>query len=56
VPQRRINAYNKDEKGDTFKDGDLVVRFVDCTKMGPKACETEAQPYIQRLQSSLKNS
>ncbi|KAL1841679.1 hypothetical protein VTJ49DRAFT_6718 [Mycothermus thermophilus] len=44
VDQHVLNAYNKGAGGQEYKDGDLVVRFPDCSG---KACETETQAFVQ---------
>lgn len=48
VDQRVINAYSKGDKGEEYREGDLVVRFPECTADGPESCETVSQPLVQQ--------
>ncbi|KAK3293473.1 galactosyl transferase GMA12/MNN10 family-domain-containing protein [Chaetomium fimeti] len=47
VDQRLINSYVKGGKDEEYKDGDLVIRFPECTATGPQACEKESQVFAQ---------
>ncbi|EAQ84001.1 hypothetical protein CHGG_10405 [Chaetomium globosum CBS 148.51] len=47
VDQRILNSYAKGDKDAEYKDGDLVIRFPECTSTGPQACETESQVFAQ---------
>jgi mannan polymerase II complex MNN11 subunit len=47
VDQRVLNAYAKGGKEEEYKDGDLVVRFPECTAAGAQSCETQSQVFVQ---------
>lgn len=53
VPQRYINSYNTEESGEAYQNGDMVVRFPGCAKVGYPACEAEAAKY-EKLWSGTK--
>ena len=55
VDQRLLNAYLKNTEGAEYKDGDLTVRFTECSK-NPKTCEAESQRFAQQWRSFFKNS
>jgi mannan polymerase II complex MNN11 subunit len=57
VPQHIMNAYNKGDtaaKGETFKDGDFVVRFGGCEQIG-RDCVAEAAPYSKQWKTAFRN-
>ncbi|KAK4039122.1 galactosyl transferase GMA12/MNN10 family-domain-containing protein [Parachaetomium inaequale] len=47
IDQRVINAYGKGGKEEEYKDGDLVIRFPECTAAGAQSCETQSQVFVQ---------
>jgi mannan polymerase II complex MNN11 subunit len=56
VDQRVINAYNKGAKDAEYKDGDLAVRFPECTTESKEACEIETKPFAQAWRRVFENS
>ncbi|KAK1596126.1 galactosyl transferase GMA12/MNN10 family protein [Colletotrichum navitas] len=54
VPQKIFNSYNRYEKGEIFKDGDLVIRAAGCTKSGERACEEELNSYNKKWRTTFK--
>ncbi|KAL2021540.1 hypothetical protein VTK56DRAFT_7039 [Thermocarpiscus australiensis] len=56
VDQGIINAYSKGTKGAEYKNGDIVVRLVDCLAAGAQACETESQRFVQQWRTNFANS
>jgi mannan polymerase II complex MNN11 subunit len=54
VPQRILNAYDQDESGDKYENGDMVIRFSNCPKTGEKSCEKIAQDYKAAWQAAFK--
>jgi len=60
LPQRVLNSYNTNMKGpektDIYKDGDFVIRFVDCD---PDAigndCERELDPFYKKWRAVASN-
>ncbi|KAK0635011.1 galactosyl transferase GMA12/MNN10 family-domain-containing protein [Bombardia bombarda] len=56
VDQRIMNSYSKGGKGAEYKDGDIAVRFIDCTPQGDKSCESESQRFAQQWRISFKNA
>jgi len=55
VDQRLLNSYHTDAQGAQYKDGDLTVRFTECSK-SPKTCEAASQRFAQQWRSFFKNS
>jgi hypothetical protein len=55
IPQRIMNAYSKeDAAGDgTYKDGDLVIRFAGCDKVG-RDCAAEAEPFSKQWKTAFR--
>ncbi|KAK3683659.1 galactosyl transferase GMA12/MNN10 family-domain-containing protein [Podospora appendiculata] len=56
VDQHIINSYSKDSAGAEYKDGDIAVRFADCTPSGAHPCEAESQRFAQQWRSNFKNA
>jgi mannan polymerase II complex MNN11 subunit len=57
VDQNIINSYSKGAKGAQYKNGDLVVRFSDCSTAGKaQECETESQPFATKWRKAFANS
>jgi mannan polymerase II complex MNN11 subunit len=55
IPQRIMNAYSKEgAAGDgTYKDGDLVIRFAGCDKVG-RDCAAEAEPFSKQWKTAFR--
>ncbi|KAK3315321.1 glycosyltransferase family 34 protein [Apodospora peruviana] len=56
VDQRIINAYNQPKQGAEYQEGDLVVRFAECDKIGPQACEIESKRLAQQWRKAFTSS
>lgn len=56
MPQRTINSYSNSATGDEFQDGDMVVRFAGCAKVSIKACESDAERFVEKWRKSIKGS
>lgn len=55
IDQRVLNSYRTDTEGAEYKDGDLTVRFTECS-WNPKTCEAESQRFSQQWKSFFKDS
>lgn len=59
VPQRVLNAYSKDSTGaaidGTYKEGDLVLRFVGCDSDNQRSCEMEMEPFYKLWLKKVKS-
>ena len=56
VDQRILNSYAADKHGQQYKEGDLAVRFPECSSAGPQACETEARQFDREWRAAFKSS
>ncbi|KAH8888297.1 hypothetical protein GQ53DRAFT_262430 [Thozetella sp. PMI_491] len=56
VPQNIINAYSQPAKGVAYKDGDIAVRFPECSKSKSDDCVVQSQRFEQTWRASFKNS
>ncbi|OAA67201.1 alpha-mannosyltransferase [Niveomyces insectorum RCEF 264] len=55
VPQRKINAYSKNDHGAKYETGDLSVRVMECIRTSSAICENEAAPFIQHWRKPAKD-
>jgi mannan polymerase II complex MNN11 subunit len=55
IRQRTLNPYSRSDRGELYKDGDMIVRFHKCMGHGEKSCAKEAEKFEQQWRSSFKN-
>ncbi|KAI1210310.1 glycosyltransferase family 34 protein [Annulohypoxylon truncatum] len=56
IPQHIINAYNSNDHGAQYKDGDIAVVFAHCSDTGDKSCAKEAERFSQQWRTSFSRS